>query len=355
MSPADMVGNLMDLAQKLIDSTLEKVLPPPKDSVTVFQHFDKSHSEPCLVPQCAPDQNLSAVRQKLEVVFLESDANGDGFMTLQEFEFFLSKLNIKMSHQDLIAFLKADKEGKCEVGGITQFINKRWEKFDNLKRDGKTGKLVMVGGVEAKNVLPGEYSLVDLITWSDIEPQIKPKYAKASNVRWTSSAYPKSTSGSLLFPKDFDPHLPIEIGTNDKLAYYGCCLANESQMKVSLLHRCGLQDFTYNDNYYSDYVKGREGLEMHEFAHLDCPFQEDSGFFILGKFSDNRNKELHLTAFKIPTRHTLYVPPLTIHSNDYLKGTWRTMLSDATQINHVLLELARYDGETDKFSFDFTN
>ncbi|CAF1577316.1 unnamed protein product, partial [Didymodactylos carnosus] len=153
-------------AQKLIDSTLEKVLPPPKDSVTVFQHFDKSHSEPCLVPQCAPDQNLSAVRQKLEVVFLESDANGDGFMTLQEFEFFLSKLNIKMSHQDLIAFLKADKEGKCEVGGITQFINKRWEKFDNLKRDGKTGKLVMVGGVEAKNVLPGEYSLVDLITWS---------------------------------------------------------------------------------------------------------------------------------------------------------------------------------------------
>ncbi len=31
---------------------------------------------------------------------------------------------------------------------------------------------------------------------------------------------------------------------------------------------------------------------------------------------------------QVPTRHTLYIPPFTIHSNDYLRGTWRTMLSD---------------------------
>ncbi|CAF4567605.1 unnamed protein product, partial [Didymodactylos carnosus] len=262
--------------QNLIDSQLEKEPLPPKDSVTVFQHFDKRHSEPCLIPQCAPVQNLSAVRQKLEAVFLENDANGDGFMTLEEFELFLPKLNLKMSPQDmstlfkeinrknahkltfqeffqyfddmiqgrkaehtqaeldlLQAFLKADKEGKCEVGGITQFINKRWEKFNNFKRDGKTGKLVMVGGVEAKDVLPGEYSLVDLITWTDLEPQdTQLKFVKISGVRWTKSDDPKSKSGSLSFPKDFDRRVPIETGTSDKLNYYGCCLANESQVKV---------------------------------------------------------------------------------------------------------------------------
>ena len=151
----------------------------------------------------------------------------------------------------------------------------------------------------------------------------------------------------------FDARIPIESGTNDKLAYYGCCLANESQMKVSLLHRHAIQDFTYHDNYYEDYVKGRAGVERHAFAHLDCPFQEDSGFFILGKFSEQNKNELHLTAFNIPLKHTIYVPPLTIHSNDYLKGTWRTMLSDATQIDHVLLERERYDGGREQFSFDF--
>jgi hypothetical protein len=31
---------------------------------------------------------------------------------------------------------------------------------------------------------------------------------------------------------------------------------------------------------------------------------------------------LHITAFRIPVRHTLYLPGGTVHSNDYLKGTW---------------------------------
>ena len=46
---------------------------------------------------------------------------------------------------------------------------------------------------------------------------------------------------------------------------------------------------------------------------------------------------MYITGFKIPTRHTLYVPPDTIHSNDYLRGTWRTMLSDEADIDHVKL------------------
>jgi len=38
--------------------------------------------------------------------------------------------------------------------------------------------------------------------------------------------------------------------------------------------------------------------------------------------SDGDESVLHLTAFRIPVRHTLYIPGGTIHTNDYLKGTW---------------------------------
>ena len=70
------------------------------------------------------------------------------------------------------------------------------------------------------------------------------------------------------------------------------------------------------DVIFNYFATGGAGLEKHAFAHLDCPFDEESGVFMLGKFE---GEELHLTAFKIPTRHTLYVPPYTIHCNDYLK------------------------------------
>jgi hypothetical protein len=85
---------------------------------------------------------------------------------------------------------------------------------------------------------------------------------------------------------------------------------------------------------------------------LDCPHDDhtQSGRFVLGKIV---NDELHLTAFIIPSKHTLYIPPYAIHSNDYLSGTWRTMLA-AADIDRVVLKRKRNDGNlTEVFSFDF--
>ena len=92
-----------------------------------------------------------------------------------------------------------------------------------------------------------------------------------------------------------------------------------NRRKTCLLYRHGIQDFTYENEYLSDYAKatnGGSGIEKHEFSHLDCPLDEDNGYFILGKITDDA--ELHITAFKVPMRHTLYVPGGSIHSNDYL-------------------------------------
>ena len=31
---------------------------------------------------------------------------------------------------------------------------------------------------------------------------------------------------------------------------------------------------------------------------------------------------------QVPTRHTIYTPKDVLHTNNYLQGTWRTMLAD---------------------------
>ena len=59
-----------------------------------------------------------------------------------------------------------------------------------------------------------------------------------------------------------------------------------------------------------------------------------------------------ITGFKIPTGHTLHVPAYTIHSNDYLKGTWRTMLSHEPHIDHVQL-VRRLPDQDEHFRLSF--
>ena len=66
--------------------------------------------------------------------------------------------------------------------------------------------------------------------------------------------------------------------------------------------------------------------------------------------------ELHITAFKIPRHHAVYLPGGVIHSNDYFKGTWRTMLSDEVDIDIVQLYRVHVKGKTEeheKFVFRF--
>ena len=89
-------------------------------------------------------------------------------------------------------------------------------------------------------------------------------------------------------------------------------------------------------------------MERHDFSHVDCPIDRDNGILILAKFVDSDKTILHITGFHIPQRHCIFIPGGTIHTNDYLKGKWRTMLSDATPVDHVFLEK---DGK--KFWFEF--
>ena len=231
--------------------------------------------------------------------------------------------------------------------------------LESYKRTNKEGKPVMTGvrtGMVA-DVEPGSYNITDLAVFNDLPP-ITPKYVAVKGVTWNSSGVP-NRSGRVVFPADFDGKLPVEVATNEYLAYYGAALANRNPERVFLKYRHCVQDITYHHDYLEAYVTsetalGGAGIERHDFAHLDCPLEDDSGTFIIAKHSDD-GEELHITGFKIPTRHTLYLPGGVIHSNDYLRGTWRTMLSDEAEIDHVQLVRQNKKGKVEEFEkFTFT-
>ena len=147
--------------------------------------------------------------------------------------------------------------------------------------------------------------------------------------------------------------IEIEVGTNAFVSYYGCTITNTRHQEVTLHMRHAIQDFKYSQNYFKKFIlnpneRNGAGLERHDFSHVDCPIDRDNGILILAKFVDSDKTILHITGFHIPQRHCIFIPGGTIHTNDYLKGKWRTMLSDATPVDHVFLEK---DGK--KFWFEF--
>ena len=340
----------------------------------------------------------TATEAKLRAAFIKADHDGSGQINFREFSEFVYSKKRSMAIDNLMdAFDQVDKEGKGEISfddfkqhfknepafvamqgstrgsqnveaifkgtyeqtdssKLASYLRNRWDKFASFKRVGAKGDLVMKGGHGmVDDVVPGKYTLLDLACFNDLEPII-PKHIMVK-VDWIPSGLP-GRSGRAVFPTDFDGVLPTEIATNEHLAYYGCTLADKNQLEVSLLYRHGIQDFTYENTYLEDYVKadkalGGAGIEHHEFSHLDCPLENDSGFFVIGKYEGDC---LHLTGFKVPMRHTIYVPGGVIHCNDYLKGTWRTMLSDEAEVQHVQLVKVKRDGDIEQvqhFNFSF--
>merc|ERR1712154_190697 len=50
--------------------------------------------------------------------------------------------------------------------------------------------------------------------------------------------------------------------------------------------------------------------------------ENESGVIVIGKVAENNM--LCLTAFIVAKGQTLYIPPDTIHTNDYQRGLWRS-------------------------------
>ena len=378
---------IKDLGLKIKDAEVNLIfnqIDKNSNGVIDFNEFCEYFSEQVLDEQGA-SKDINAIRG----AFLAADRDGSGKINFKEFSDYMwgKKKDIRMNNL-LKAFSKieasgdeelsfsefknlmekegmgigniSENKGETESKGISafermlqktfkatesddlaEFLNDRWKSFAAFKRQGDSGSLVMTGSDEmVSDFLPGNYNLVDLVCFSDLPP-LEPRHTVIKGVKWVSSKVP-GKSGRAIFPTSFDGKIAKEIATNEHLRYYGASFAENQQIQVSLCYRHGIQDFTYENSYLEDYAKVRGcGIETHSFAHLDCPLDSNNGVFVLGKQIDD---EFHLTAFQVPARHTVYVPAGTIHSNDYLIGTWRTMLSDEAVIDHVFTVREKKDG-----------
>ena len=183
-----------------------------------------------------------------------------------------------------------------------------------------------------------------------------PRSTIVENVSWETPV-PGARAGTLKFPAKFSGKIATHVATKNTLAYYGAKFANQEMGTVHIPVPHQQRNYIYSDRYLTTHVMaprpegaGGASLERHNFCHTDTPHEDmkHSGYFVIGRFWDPEETKLELTGFQIPPGETLWIPAGVIHTNNYLKGSWNTMLAIDPPIEEVKLER---DGE--KFSFHF--
>lgn len=210
----------------------------------------------------------------------------------------------------------------------------------------------MFGNQHVKQVLhPGRYSFTPLSEplWQPLDrwkPDVtreraghvrKPKLTRVANVSWQHS---DGLDWTMYLPRD-SPILsvPVEVADDASLGYYNCRIIRPHDV-VSLRHRSIVVDFCYQEEYFDRYVVdvcGGCSIEHHDFAHVDMPLDKNSGYLLIGRI-DPSDQALELTAFVINPMDRVYIPAQTIHTNDYLLGTWETMLSSECEFPSAQLK-----------------
>lgn len=203
----------------------------------------------------------------------------------------------------------------------------------------------MFGDRQIQQVLtPGRYSFDPTIAphwkrvdWWELDVTQKragrirePRRACIENVSWQQS---DGFDWTVYLPTDSHViSVPIDPADDAGLGYYNCRLIEPDDV-ISLHHRSVIVNFCYQDEYLEQYVLGKGGgcsIEQHDFAHVDMPLDVRSGLLVIGKI-DPADQALELTAFAVKPGQRVYIPAKTIHTNDFLLGTWETLLSSACE------------------------
>lgn len=246
--------------------------------------------------------------------------------------------------------MSGEEVGRCPVSNMPLFRHKHHQAKYSRQIDASHLEVMANPEDYMYALIPkGEHGLKSLILYPDVKP--RPAHVVIKDFEWKPA--PKTGGHGQLTLPDFDGHVPTQMASPAFLAYYSCGYAADVNQPVNLKVDHEIMDFNY-DHYKEKWVKnpkygaGGLGLERHEFIHLECPLADfdESGHLLIAKVVEEEN-ELHVTAFKIPQYHTVYLAPFAIHSNDHMNSTWRTMLStfseeDTAQglnyIDHALLK-----------------
>jgi len=215
---------------------------------------------------------------------------------------------------------------------LEDHMRARWQPFASFKRRVDRATVMQSNKGLIQDILPGQYNLSELTRYKELG-RVKPSrtIVQAVWIEGDGGANPSK----LILPSHFDGKIEVDIATPETVGYYGASLGDGHAASTSLTleQRHVLQDFTYGKEYLQKWVLGSAGgaaLETHQFAHLDCPLGNflETGHFILAKFLEEDPDSLEITAFMVPNQSTIYTPGGVMHTNNYLQGTWRTMLAD---------------------------
>lgn len=179
------------------------------------------------IPDTLDDQALDTYRNALRPYFAEIDQKRSGYLDIVGLKQFLDHLNLnELNDSEVVdiyldmdkrpdgeldfehlfqylrsiivmdnelsppkvrlfeAMLTADHLNRCNLGGITQFLNKTWAKFSQYRRYGENGQLVMSSGDNISVVHQGTHDLINLICWPDnLTNAIVPEHVVIKEVR----------------------------------------------------------------------------------------------------------------------------------------------------------------------------
>jgi len=168
----------------------------------------------------------------------------------------------------------------------------------------------------------------------------RPQMIRMEDVAWHQSQELSWTAQLSIESKMVS--IPVDIADDAGLGYYNCRALGAGDV-ISLNNRSLVTNFCYHDDYFERYVLGVLGcwsIEQHEFAHVDTPLTDRSGYLVLGKV-DPVDQALEMTAFIVESGLSVYIPAHTIHTNDYFLGTWETLLSSACEFPSAQLKQSR--------------
>ena len=121
---------------------------------------------------------------------------------------------------------------ETDSNNLAEYLRKRWKSFNNFKRAGQSGEIVMTGSKnDVVDILPGNYILSDIAGVKMHGGKIEPRRAIFKNIIWDSGKE-AGKPGQLILPTDYDGSIPVDIGTRENLAYYGCHIADDNQSQV---------------------------------------------------------------------------------------------------------------------------
>ena len=239
----------------------------------------------------------------------------------------LSQLRSAFSREQSILGTVLDDKEPCEVRSkemlkqamqvnvdhLAQYMHHRWTEYP-LKRD----------ATETKPAgMPHEKILLDVVFFHDQNAAQPVASTRIKTFTW-KRASKQGKCGTVWFHPEFDGVISAAEPTQEVLLYYGACRASQhEQLQSSLMYKHHIHSFRAPEQGQEAPNDQRTCLHRQDMPALLCPLEEDSGLLVLGK-QDGRT--LELTAFHIPTYHTVYIPSGTIFCTSYARGMWRTMM-----------------------------